>query len=113
MQNTAHAPDAWTTIRALVDWLNRENGASDHETAMRLMKLTEETGEVMQAYIGTTGQNPRKGTTHSRADVADELVDVIVTAAVALHGFTDDPAALFADKLGRIAARVGVTGGVR
>lgn len=103
-------PDTWTTIRGLVDWLDRENGNSDHETAMRLMKLSEETGEVMQAYIGATGQNPRKGTTHSRAEVADELCDVIVTAAVALHRFTDDPEGLLAEQLGRIAARVGVGG---
>lgn len=98
----------WTTIRRLVEWLDTANTRSPHETAMRLMKLSEETGEVMQAYIGATGQNPRKGLTHSRADVADELCDVIVTAMVALHSFTPDPAGHFTEKIHRIAARVGV-----
>lgn len=72
---------------------------------MRLMKLTEEAGEVMQAYIGMVGQNPRKGVTHSRADVADELCDVIVTAMVALHSFTDDPEQHLATKIQTIADR--------
>lgn len=96
----------FSTIAQLSAWLDRANGTSDHETAMRLMKLTEETGEVMQAYIGCVGQNPRKGVTHTRQDVADELIDVVVTALVALHRFSDDPEMAFAAKLDRIADRV-------
>ncbi|MGW7001348.1 MazG-like family protein [Streptomyces sp. NPDC054933] len=99
----------WPTIADLVSWLDGENGRSDHETAMRLMKLSEEAGEVMQAYIGMTGQNPRKGVTHTEADVADELCDVIVTAAVALHLFSDDPAGHLGRKVAKIAARAGRT----
>jgi hypothetical protein len=53
------------------------------------------------------GQNPRKGLTHSRADVADELCDVIVTAAVALASIVDDPATHLDAKLAKIAARSG------
>lgn len=98
-------PQQWQTIRDLVAWLDRENGRSPHETAMRLMKIGEEAGEVMQAYIGMVGQNPRKGTTHTSADVADEPCDVILTAAVALHQFTDDPAAHFDAKLRKVTAR--------
>lgn len=100
--------DPWPEITALVAWLDKSNGTSDHETAMRLMKLSEETGEVMQAYIGMTGQNPRKGVTHSRADVADELCDVIVAAMVALYGYTDRPAGVLAAKVQRITERAGV-----
>ncbi|MFI8942703.1 MazG-like family protein [Streptomyces syringium] len=96
-------PPLWATAAQSVDWLDTKNGTGDHETAMRLMKLTEEAGEVMQAYIGTQGQNPRKGVTHTRADVAAELCDVILTAAVALHQFTDNPA----ETLDHHAARVG------
>ena len=44
------------------------------------LKLTEEAGEVAGALIGMTGQNPRKGVTHSIDDVIKELLDVIVTA---------------------------------
>lgn len=103
------AASPWPTVAALAAWLDESNGTGPHETSMRLMKLTEEVGEVTQAYIGLQGQNPRKGVTHTEADVADELCDVIVTAMVALHSFTDDPAGHFAGKLQKIAARVGAT----
>lgn len=89
-------PLPWARVRAIVNRLDATNGTSPHETAMRLLKLVEEAGEVAQAYIGMTGQNPRKGVTHSAGDVAAELCDVILTAMVALHGFTDRPAALLA-----------------
>jgi NTP pyrophosphatase (non-canonical NTP hydrolase) len=98
-------PDQWATIRRLVEWLDAANGDGEQETAMRLMKLAEESGEVMQAYIGATGQNPRKGRTHTSADVADELCDVILTAAVALHRFTGDPAGVLDDRIRRVARR--------
>ncbi|MFK8851183.1 MazG-like family protein [Streptomyces sp. Ac-502] len=101
-------PDHWATIRRLVAWLDQENGRSQHETTLRLLKLTEEAGEVAQAWIGVIGQNPRKGVTHTRADVAEELCDVIVTAAVALASITDDPATVLDGKLDKIAARSGV-----
>ncbi|MFF5718058.1 MazG-like family protein [Streptomyces buecherae] len=84
----------WEAARAAVAWLDAANATRDRaeETALRLLKLTEETGEVMNAYTGLTGHNPRKGVTHARADVAAELCDVILTAAVVLHEFSDDPA---------------------
>ncbi|WP_405883589.1 MazG-like family protein [Streptomyces sp. NBC_01136] len=100
--------DQWATIRGLVDWLDTANGRTDEEITLRILKLAEETGEVGQAWIGVTGQNPRKGVTHERADVADELCDVIVTAAVALASVIDDPAAHLNAKLAKIAARSGV-----
>lgn len=81
----------WNLIRELVEGLDRTNGMGEKETGMRLLKLVEEVGEVGAAYIGSTGQNPRKGFTHTNADVASELCDVILTAAVALHRFTDKP----------------------
>lgn len=95
----------WATISKLVAWLDHANGGGPHETAMRLLKLTEEVGEVSQAYAGLLGQNPRKGQTHTETDVADELCDVIVTAMVALHGFTDDPEKHLATKIQAIADR--------
>jgi NTP pyrophosphatase (non-canonical NTP hydrolase) len=103
--------DTWPTIAGLVAWLDDANEPSDHETAMRLMKLSEEVGEVTEAYIGYIGQNPRKGVTHTASDVADELCDVIVTAMVALNLFAGDPEQHLADKLAKIAARVGVQAG--
>jgi NTP pyrophosphatase (non-canonical NTP hydrolase) len=100
----------WSTIRGLVDWLDDENGCGDHEIAMRLMKITEEAGEVTQAYSGMHGQNPRKGLTHSQADVADELCDVIVTAAVALASLVGNPEGVLTAKLAKIADRAALTG---
>lgn len=97
--------DQWATIRGLVAWLDDQNGRSDAEITLRLLKLTEEVGEVAQAWIGVQGQNPRKGVTHTRQDVADELCDVIVTAVVALTSVVDDPAGHLDAKLARIAAR--------
>ncbi|MEH0417867.1 MazG-like family protein [Streptomyces sp. B21-083] len=99
------SPGQWSTIRSLVDWLDSENGRSQQEITLRILKLTEETGEAAQAWIGATGQNPRKGVTHTREDVAGELVDVIVTAAVALTSIVDDPGAVLDAKLAKIAAR--------
>ncbi|MEV5944836.1 hypothetical protein [Streptomyces sp. NPDC051994] len=74
----------WSTIRSLVDWLDGRNGRGDHEIAMRLMKVTEEAGEV---------------------DVADELCDVIVTAAVALASVVEAPEQVLTAKLAKIADR--------
>ncbi len=102
---TVPGPDIWAVVGELVGWLDERNGSGPQETALRLLKLTEESGEVAQAYLGMTGQNPRKGTTHTSADVAGELCDVIVSAMVALHSFTDRPARLFTDRLGAIERR--------
>ncbi|MEV7389527.1 MazG-like family protein [Streptomyces sp. NPDC091215] len=89
--------------------LNTANGTAEHETAMRLLKVTEEAGEATAAYIGMTGQNPRKGISHTTADVADELCDVIIAATVALHSFTDTPAADLTAKLDAVARRLKTT----
>ncbi|RSS37960.1 hypothetical protein EF902_31560 [Streptomyces sp. WAC05858] len=96
----------WAAARQSAAWLDAANGRGEHETAMRLMKLVEETGEVMQAYIGMVGQNPRKGITHKPEDVAAEVCDVILSAAVALHRFVDDPEQAMAEHAARVVARI-------
>ena len=101
------SPDQWTTIRNLTTWLDTSNGRSDTEIGLRILKLTEEVGEVAQAWIGVQGQNPRKGVTHTHPDVQDELCDVIVTAAVALASLIDNPGYVLDQKLTKIAARAG------
>jgi hypothetical protein len=98
--------DLWLHVRSIVTWLNARNGKSEHETAMRLIKVAEEAGEASAAYIGTQGQNPRKGITHTPADVADELCDVIVAAMVALHSFTRHPEHTLNTKIDDVLARV-------
>ncbi|GIM94423.1 hypothetical protein [Paractinoplanes toevensis] len=62
----------------------------------------EEAGEAAAAWIGTIGQNPRKGFTHGRQDVADELGDVAFTALVAAASLGYDPLTV----LGRVADKV-------
>jgi NTP pyrophosphatase (non-canonical NTP hydrolase) len=55
---------------------------------IQLLKLTEETGEAAEAFIGMHGLNSRKGVCRSRDDLLAELADVIITAAVAMTGVT-------------------------
>jgi rubrerythrin len=74
----------WRHVATLVAWLDAANPRTDHEIACRVMKLAEETGEAVAAYIGMTGQNPRKGTCATVDDLASELCDVVITALVAL-----------------------------
>lgn len=56
----------------------------------RLSKIGEELGEAIQAFIGATGQNPRKGIVNSEDDVDEELVDVMLTALLCLQHRTKD-----------------------
>ena len=99
-------------VREINAWLDRENGGlidASHDDAMRVMKIGEEYGEAVQAYIGMTGQNPRKGVTHSLPDVLAELADVVVTGLAAIQHFTGDDAEtmrIMLDKLDAIRDRI-------
>jgi len=96
----------WPTAARISAVLDIANGTGEHETAMRLLKVVEEAGEASAAYIGLTGQNPCKGITHTPRDVADELCDVIIAAAVALHAFSAAPPAVLDAKLHAAARRL-------
>lgn len=78
-------------ITGLVKYLNEKNLVTREELGLRIIKLSEEVGEVSAAWIGYTGQNPRKGITHSKEDVVKELLDVAVTALVAAESIVDGP----------------------
>src|ERR1700721_165470 len=98
--------DAWGTIEEIVEWLDDSSTlAPETKKLIRIMKVTEEAGEVTQAVIGTLGQNPRKGVTHTWEDVQAALCDVIVTAMVALATLTPDARETFDGHLARIANR--------
>jgi NTP pyrophosphatase (non-canonical NTP hydrolase) len=98
--------DAWGTIEEIVRWLDDSiTLAPETEKLLRIMKLTEEVGEVTQAVIGTLGQNPRKGVTHTWEDVQAELCDVIFTAMVALTTLAPDARETFDGHLARVADR--------
>ncbi|GGW73834.1 MULTISPECIES: MazG-like family protein [Streptomyces] len=98
--------DLWETVDALWAWLEAGQPVTGREgLLLRMLKLSEEVGEVAQAVIGATGQNPRKGTSHSWEDVQSELCDVIITALVALRTLTPQAREVFAGHLGRVAGR--------
>ncbi|MFD7440785.1 MazG-like family protein [Streptomyces sp. NPDC059909] len=98
--------NVWDTVEHLHAWLEAATDrAPEEETLLRVLKLSEEVGEVAQAVIGATGQNPRKGTTHTWQDVESELCDVIVTAMVALRTLNPEAPRVFEDHLRTVAAR--------
>jgi hypothetical protein len=78
----------WDHVARTVTWLDAANGRGPHETAVRVMKIAEEAGEVVAAYIGLTGANPRKGVTATPDDLAGELCDVVLAALIALTTVT-------------------------
>lgn len=80
------------SVRKLVDWLDENSTILEHREnlVLRILKIVEEVGEVGTAVIGATGQNPRKGFTHSWEHVSDELCDVVVAALVALASVSPD-----------------------
>lgn len=86
-------------IHLLARFLNQRNGAQQEEMSLQMLKLMEESGEVAEAWIGATGQNPRKGFTHTCADVLDELADVAITAMVDIARLGGDPAAVVGEKV--------------
>jgi hypothetical protein len=78
----------WDHVARTMAWLDAANGRGPHETAVRVMKIAEEAGEAVAAYIGLTGENPRKGVTAGPDDLAGELCDVVLAALIALATIT-------------------------
>ncbi|MGX4692516.1 MazG-like family protein [Streptomyces sp. JNUCC 63] len=107
------ADDLWSAVDHLWTWLDSHRTHEGREgLLLRILKLQEETGEVAQAVIGATGQNPRKGTTHTWDDVQAELCDVAITALVALRTLTPQAREVFARHLSGVLQRSpGVGGG--
>jgi NTP pyrophosphatase (non-canonical NTP hydrolase) len=98
--------EVWDTIEKITGQLDASSTlAPDTERLLRIMKLTEEAGEVTQAVIGTLGQNPRKGVTHTWEDVQADLCDVMFSAMVALATLTPDAREVFNAHLARVAGR--------
>ncbi|MFG3014207.1 GNAT family N-acetyltransferase [Streptomyces cinerochromogenes] len=90
----AAAGGEWNTIRQLADAFSRldtENGLQPEEQwTLQVLKLAEEVGEAAQAVIGARGTNPRKGHSHSWADVEDEVADAVITGMVTLARLRPD-----------------------
>lgn len=92
---------------AIYDALRDHQGG---DPAPRLMKIGEEFGEVIEAFIGFKGWNKRKGFNKSADDVADELCDVIITAHVALHDWVENPEEYLEAHVEKIRKRVAKKG---
>ncbi|MFF5085487.1 MazG nucleotide pyrophosphohydrolase domain-containing protein [Actinoplanes sp. NPDC000266] len=101
--------DVWAAIGTSRAWLDEHNGTAVPELSLRILKIVEEAGEAAAAWIGTLGQNPRKGVTHSRQDVADELGDVAFTALVAAASLGHDPHKVLARIARKATARIPAT----
>ena len=100
------SPELWSGIDDLWTWVDGNRPLDGREgLLLRMLKLSEEVGEVAQAVIGVTGQNPRKGVTHSWEDVQGELCDVVITALVALRTLTPDTRQVFTRHLARVMER--------
>jgi len=96
----------WQTVQQARQWLDAQNGCGRPEQGMRILKISEEIGEVATAWAGVTGQNPRKGSTHSLQDVADELGDVALTALVAVASLGFDPRQVLAGTASKVRERL-------
>lgn len=102
------APEHWTFTREIweaIEWHQASDGIVAGKL-YRILKLSEEIGEVAQAVIGRNGANKRKGFTHTDELIAKELVDVIITAMVALEDYVIVPEEFFAAQVARVRERV-------
>ena len=99
-------PELWSGIDDLCTWVEAGQPFGGREgLLLGMLKLSEEVGEVAEAVIGATGQNQRKGVTHTWDDVQAELCDVVITALVALRMLTPDTQEVFTRHLARVMER--------
>lgn len=104
---------AQSSVIALSRWVDKALAERRAEavTLHRVMKLTEEAGEVSDALTGALGANPRKGVTNGMDKVLEELLDVALTALGAyehIDGHRGRSIAELLSKIERVAQRAGV-----
>lgn len=97
---------AGAVVKRSVAWLDASNGRNDHQVTLRILKVSEEAGEVAAAWYGALGNNPRKGVTHTRHEVAMELADVALAAFVAIESLGFDAAATLKQCSAKVASRL-------
>lgn len=106
----------WRIVEALDEHLDDGAAETYHGQPLaqdwaRVAKVTEEAGEAIDALIGVTGQNPRKGQYGSMDDLMSELADVAMTGLYAIQHFTKDwtvTRRVLLDRADHHAARVGI-----
>ena len=86
-----------TIIHNVDEWLDSDVSPGYQEQPLaqdwaRVAKVCEEAGEAIDALIGCTGQNPRKGYYGEPDDLLAELADVAVTGMFAIQHFTKNNA---------------------
>ncbi|WP_205304605.1 MazG-like family protein [Nonomuraea montanisoli] len=96
-------------VHAVSAWIDQspDNLHRDPEALLwgRVAKVAEEAGEAINALVGVTGQNPRKGRSATRQELEYELLDVAMTALTAVaHLRAEDPEP--ADLLGLLGGHV-------
>ena len=99
-----HVENTWLDLVWVSEWIDEANKHKPAELQLweRCGKVGEEFGEVIEALIGLMGQNPRKGVTHSLADVKYELLDVAATALGAYEHIGGNKGEALLDFLGHI-----------
>lgn len=98
--------DIWDTVERLAArFEDNSELPPEQQRLLQLLKIQEEAGEVAEAAIGATGQNPRKGHSHTWADVRAEVCDVAVTALVYLARTNPSAREAFTEHMERIAER--------
>ena len=89
----------WDDLAALIEAVDSHLDANVSATYQaqplaqdwaRVAKVTEEAGEAVDALIGLTGQNPRKGVYGDLDHLLDELADVALATVYAIQHFTKD-----------------------
>ena len=111
----------WRLVEVLDQSIDDGAGPAYHEQPLaqdwaRVGKVQEEAGEAVDALIGVTAQNSRKGQYGSMDHLLDELADVATTGVYAIQHFTKDIARTRAILLARAehhAERVGIVPPVR
>lgn len=105
------ASNVFAAINRLGEYLDEHNGTGRSEMTMQILKITEEAGEAAAAWIGATGQNPRKGVTHTMGEVEEELADVAITALVGIARLGGDPLTALHGKAAVMTQRYAEVGG--
>jgi NTP pyrophosphatase (non-canonical NTP hydrolase) len=99
-------------IERLDDWLDEYTSNAYKIQPMaqdmaRVAKAGEEAGEAFEAFLGWTGQNPRKGVSKTLDDVLSELADVVLSGVLGIQHFTKDKEETKEILLKRLTYRLG------